>query len=95
MANLVRRSLWGLALVSLGGLGCSASSGSPNTNVSSSGGSSAGDGAAGSDGSSSDASSDAPAMPLASAIENIVIIYAENRTFDNMFGKFPGAHDLS
>jgi len=95
MANLVRRSLWGLALVSLGGFGCSASSGSPNTNATASGGSSGGDGAAGSDGSSSDASSDAPAMPLASAIENIVIIYAENRTFDNMFGKFPGAHDLS
>ena len=29
------------------------------------------------------------------AIQNIVIIYAENRTFDNMFGNFPGAHGLS
>ena len=34
-------------------------------------------------------------MPLATAIQNIVIIYAENRTFDNMFGNFPGAHGLS
>jgi acid phosphatase len=91
MANLVRKSLWGLALVSLGGYGCSASSGAPNTNVN------AGDGAAGSGGSASnsDASSDAPAMPFATAVQNIVIIYAENRTFDNMFGSFPGAHGLS
>jgi acid phosphatase len=29
------------------------------------------------------------------AIQNIVIIYAENRTFDNMFGNFPGANGLS
>jgi acid phosphatase len=32
---------------------------------------------------------------LNTAIQNIVIIYAENRTFDNMFGNFPGAHGLS
>jgi acid phosphatase len=34
-------------------------------------------------------------VPFATAIQNIVIIYAENRTFDNMFGNFPGAHGLS
>ena len=95
MANLVRRSLWGLALISMGEFGCSASSGAPNVNATATGGAKGGDGAAGSDGSSSDASTDAPAMPFASAIENIVIIYAENRTFDNMFGNFPGAHGLS
>ena len=78
----------GLAWVSLAGYGCSASSGSPNTNVST--------GDAGNDASkASDAASDAPAMPFATAIQNIVIIYAENRTFDNMFGNFPGAHGLS
>jgi acid phosphatase len=29
------------------------------------------------------------------AIQNIVIIYAENRSFDGLFGNFPGAHGLS
>jgi acid phosphatase len=38
---------------------------------------------------------DAGITPLNTAIQNIVIIYAENRTFDNMFGNFPGAHGLS
>jgi len=28
-------------------------------------------------------------------INTIVVIYAENRSFDNMFGNFPGAHGLS
>src|SRR5215813_4065518 len=27
-------------------------------------------------------------------IKNIVVIYAENRSFDNLFGHFPGAHGL-
>ncbi len=36
-----------------------------------------------------------PPTALNTAIQNIVIIYAENRTFDNMFGNFPGAHGLS
>jgi acid phosphatase len=88
MRNFLRKSMVRLAWVSLAGYGCSASSGSPNTNVTT--------GDAGHDTSSaSDASSDAPAMPFATAIQNIVIIYAENRTFDNMFGNFPGAHGLS
>jgi acid phosphatase len=51
------------------------------------------DGGAGSDGGGSDA--DGGIVPLNTAIQNIVIIYAENRTFDNMFGNFPGAHGLS
>ena len=29
------------------------------------------------------------------AIQNIVVIYAENRSFDGLFGNFPGAHGLS
>ncbi|HTA21443.1 MAG TPA: acid phosphatase, partial [Polyangia bacterium] len=32
---------------------------------------------------------------LQSSIQNIVVIYAENRTFDGLFGNFPGAHGLS
>ena len=38
--------------------------------------------------------------PTASAagiesIQNIVVIYAENRSFDNLYGSFPGANGLS
>jgi acid phosphatase len=29
------------------------------------------------------------------AIDNIVVIYAENRSFDNLYGSFPGANGLS
>ena len=32
---------------------------------------------------------------LRSKIDTIVVIYAENRAFDNLFGHFPGAHGLS
>jgi len=32
---------------------------------------------------------------LAADIQNIVIIYAENRSFDSLFGRFPGAHGIS
>jgi len=28
-------------------------------------------------------------------VQNIVVIYAENRAFDNLFGNFPGAHGLN
>jgi acid phosphatase len=41
------------------------------------------------------ADADGGLTSLNSAIQNIVIIYAENRTFDNMFGSFPGANGLS
>ena len=34
-----------------------------------------------------------PAASLAS-VKNIVVIYAENRGFDNMYGKFPGANGI-
>ena len=30
-----------------------------------------------------------------SQVRNVVVIYAENRAFDNTFGNFPGAHGLS
>src|SRR5437763_8442443 len=38
--------------------------------------------------------------PTASAagiesIQNIVVIYAENRSFDNLYGSFPGANGLA
>src|SRR5438046_1079587 len=29
------------------------------------------------------------------SVENIVVIYAENRSFDNLYGFFPGANGLS
>ncbi|MBV9376703.1 MAG: acid phosphatase, partial [Alphaproteobacteria bacterium] len=29
------------------------------------------------------------------SIENIVVIYAENRSFDNLYGYFPGANGLA
>ena len=32
---------------------------------------------------------------LQRSVKNVVIIYAENRSFDNLFGKFPGANGLS
>jgi acid phosphatase len=31
---------------------------------------------------------------LRSKVQNIVVIYAENRAFDNLYGNFPGAHGL-
>jgi acid phosphatase len=31
---------------------------------------------------------------LQQKVQNIVVIYAENRSFDNLFGHFPGAHGL-
>ncbi len=33
--------------------------------------------------------------PLAADIDTVVVIYAENRSFDGLFGNFPGAHGLS
>ncbi|HEV2097554.1 MAG TPA: alkaline phosphatase family protein, partial [Stellaceae bacterium] len=39
---------------------------------------------------------DAGASPVdINRIGNIVVIYAENRSFDNLYGSFPGAHGLS
>jgi phospholipase C len=35
-----------------------------------------------------------PASPNLSAIETVVVIYAENRSFDNLYGWFPGANGL-
>ncbi|HKX44814.1 MAG TPA: acid phosphatase [Burkholderiaceae bacterium] len=32
---------------------------------------------------------------LQAKVQNIVVIYAENRSFDNLFGNFPGANGLS
>jgi acid phosphatase len=34
------------------------------------------------------------ALTGVAAIQNIVVIYAENHSFDELFGKFPGAHGL-
>ncbi|MET5116945.1 alkaline phosphatase family protein, partial [Burkholderia pseudomallei] len=32
--------------------------------------------------------------PGLSAVKNVVVIYAENRRFDNLYGNFPGANAL-
>src|ERR1700732_5332634 len=37
---------------------------------------------------------DATTRALRSRIDTIVVIYAENRAFDNLYGNFPGAHGL-
>ena len=29
------------------------------------------------------------------SIETVVVLYAENRSFDNLYGRFPGANGLS
>jgi phospholipase C len=36
-----------------------------------------------------------PTAQLRNDIKNIVVIYAENRSFDNLFGKFPNANGIS
>ncbi len=33
--------------------------------------------------------------PLVGAIDTVVFVYAENRSFDGLYGNFPGAHGLS
>src|ERR1700722_19749552 len=38
---------------------------------------------------------DTTTRALQSKIDTIVVIYAENRAFDNLYGNFPGAHGLS
>jgi acid phosphatase len=38
---------------------------------------------------------DATTRALRSKVDTIVVIYAENRAFDNLYGNFPGAHGLS
>src|SRR3979490_875801 len=39
--------------------------------------------------------SDTTTRALRTKIDTIVVIYAENRAFDNLYGNFPGAHGLS
>ena len=48
-------------------------------------------------GGSNDSSSTPPSVDAAlqDKVQNIVVIYAENRAFDNLFGNFPGANGLS
>src|SRR5580700_6061439 len=43
---------------------------------------------------SSSGSVDAATRALRSKVDTIVVIYAENRAFDNLFGNFPGARGL-
>jgi acid phosphatase len=46
------------------------------------------------DGSTSGSGSDAAAAANLDSIQNVVVIYAENHSFDNTFGRFPGANGL-
>ena len=39
--------------------------------------------------------SDPTTRALRDKVKTIVVVYAENRAFDNLFGNFPGAHGLS
>ena len=52
-------------------------------------------GCAGKDLVSSSGRGDAATRALRAKIDTIVIIYAENRAFDNLYGNFPGARGLS
>jgi acid phosphatase len=45
-------------------------------------------------GSDSPPSADATTAALKAKVKNIVVIYAENRAFDNLYGNFPGANGL-
>jgi len=65
--------------------GCSSSSSCATGKGGGGGAGGAAGGAAGSTGTGS----------LQTAIQNIVVIYAENRSFDGLFGNFPGAHGVS
>jgi len=38
---------------------------------------------------------DVPTRALRDKVKTIVVIYAENRSFDSLYGNFPGAHGLS
>ena len=40
------------------------------------------------------AAADPTTQALRSKVQTIVVIYAENRAFDNLYGNFPGAHGL-
>ncbi len=99
MFKPLRRSLVVLALASVG-FGCTDTSGTSGTGGSGNPGT--GGGAAGADGgtdapvtdSGADVAPDTGPTGLA-AIETIVVIYAENRSFDGLFGNFPGANGLS
>jgi acid phosphatase len=42
----------------------------------------------------SDVSNNPTTPPDISSVKNIVVIYAENRSFDNLYGNFPGANGL-
>ena len=104
MSNLKRVVLaWAVAAAASG---CSSSAGTPHdAAVGGAGGSSDAateHGTGGSDGSATEGG-DAEGTDgaggahgsLETDVQNIVVIYAENRSFDGLFGSFPGAHGLS
>jgi acid phosphatase len=88
---------------SMGGAGGTSQSdggaGTGGGGASGAGGTNQSDGAAGTGDSGSDSATadgaDAAGDSLKADIQTIVVIYAENRSFDGLFGNFPGAHGLS
>ena len=100
----VRRTMMTIAISSaclwggLSGLGCSSSSTClPGVGGAGGKGGSAGGGGAGGKGGSAGGGGAAGPASLASLqadVQNIVVIYAENRSFDGLFGTFPGAHGV-
>ncbi|HEY3254168.1 MAG TPA: alkaline phosphatase family protein, partial [Polyangiaceae bacterium] len=77
-----------------GGTGGTGVAGEPDQPSAGSGGSGAQPSEAGAGGEGGSAGGE-PVDPLETNIDTIVFIYAENRSFDNLYGNFPGAHNLS
>lgn len=50
---------------------------------------------AGCNGSSNDTPATAQAATSIDKIQNVVVVYLENRSFDNLFGNFPGANGIA
>ncbi len=73
-----------------GGLSSSASGGGAGSSTSAAGGSNGGSGGSGGGAGSPSASSNAPGQP-GNPIKHVIFILKENRSFDNYFGKYPGA----
>src|SRR6202051_2205896 len=61
--------------------GCAGESGLPSSRISK--------------GIASSGDADATTRALRSRVDTIVVIYAENRAFDSLYGNFPAAHGLS
>jgi acid phosphatase len=75
--------------------GGSVAGGSAEAGVPSEAGSSGEPGTVGDGGEGGEPTTAPPVDPLTSDVDTVVFIYAENRSFDGLYGNFPGAHGLS